>query len=76
MFNSRKSSYKTKSPYFPIDNDSMAFCNLSYYSLSQRILTSYDSDGSDFCVIFRISKERAIVPYKNVNNIILIVIGL
>ena len=26
-------------------------------------MTSYNSDGSDFCDIFRTSKERAMVPY-------------
>lgn len=48
---------------FLIDNNSLAICKLSYYSLSQQIMTSYDSDGSDFCDKFWISKERAIVPY-------------
>ena len=32
-------------------------------------MTSYNSDGSDFCDIFRTSKERAMVPYiKKRNN--------
>ena len=40
----------------------VTFCKFSYHSLSQR-MTSYDNDDSNFCDIFRTSKERAMVPY-------------